>query len=156
MSLEEQVVAALRENEYLITTAESCTAGMIASRLVNVPGISEFYRQGYITYSNEAKINLLQVEADVLARHGAVSRQVAEQMAQCAAELADTEVAIACTGIAGPDGGSDKKPVGLVYIACYVEGKIKVCKNIFKGNRQEVREQSTQRALELILECLKQ
>ena len=155
MSLEEQVFAALKENEYLITTAESCTAGMIAARLVNVPGISEFYRQGYITYSNEAKIKLLQVEADVLAQYGAVSRQVAEQMAQCAAELADTEVAIACTGIAGPDGGTDKKPVGLVYLACYVEGKIEVRKNIFQGNRQEVREQSTQKALELILECLK-
>ncbi len=156
MSPEEQVVAALKEKAYTITTAESCTAGMIASQLVNVPGISEVYKQGYITYSNEAKIKLLQVDADVLAKYGAVSSQVAEQMARGAAKQAEAEVAIACTGIAGPDGGSDEKPVGLVYIGCYAEGKVSVSKNIFKGTRQEVRKQSTQRALELILECLKQ
>lgn len=156
MSLEEQVVEALRKNEYQITTAESCTAGMIAARLVNVPGISEIFRQGYITYSNEAKVKMLQVEEDVLMKYGAVSSQIAEQMAQCAAELANAEVAISCTGIAGPDGGTDKKPVGLVYMACYVEGKIEVQKNIFQGTRQEIREQSTQKALELVLKSLKQ
>ncbi len=156
MSLEEQVVAGLKEKAYSITTAESCTAGMIASHLVNVPGISEFYRQGYITYSNDSKIKLLEVDAEVLAKYGAVSSQVAEQMARGAARQAEADVAIACTGIAGPDGGSAEKPVGLVYIGCYVKGKIEVRKNIFKGDRQEVRKQSAQRALELILECLKQ
>ncbi len=154
MNLEEKAVAALKEKGYRITTAESCTAGMIASRLVNVSGISDVYKQGYITYSDEAKMNMLHVDADVIARYGVVSQQTAQQMAQKAAAAADTEVAVSSTGIAGPDGGTKEKPVGLVYLACFVKGRTEVWENIFRGDRQAVREQATQKALELILKCI--
>ena len=155
MSLEEQVVQELKKKEFSITTAESCTGGMVASTLINVPGISDLYREGYIVYSNEAKARVLQVEENVLEKYGAVSSQVASQMAEGAAETADVDVAIATTGIAGPDGGTAEEPVGLVYIGCYVDGARYVCENHFEGSRQEIRMQTTKRALEFILECLK-
>ena len=156
MTLEEQVFQELKKNEYFITTAESCTGGMIAATLINVPGMSSYYKEGYITYSNEAKMKLLQVEAEVLDKYGAVSKQVASQMAEGSAEVADSEVSVASTGIAGPDGGTDQKPVGLVYLSCYVEGKITVTENYFTGDRQEIRRQATEKALQLVLDCLKE
>ncbi len=154
MSLEGEVVRALLAKGFNITTAESCTGGMIASTLINVAGISEIYKEGYITYSNEAKQKLLGVDKEALERFGAVSEIVASQMAQGAALAAGAEAALAVTGIAGPDGGTDEKPVGLVYIGCYLNGKITVTRNQFTGTRLMIRQETTKQALELLLKCL--
>lgn len=154
MSLEEEVVKALLAKGFAITTAESCTGGMIASTLINVAGISEIYKEGYITYSNEAKQKLLGVDKEALERFGAVSEIVASQMAQGAALAAGAEAALAVTGIAGPDGGTEEKPVGLVYIGCYLNGKVTVTRNQFTGTRLMIRQETTKQALELLLKCL--
>lgn len=154
MSLEEKVVKALLAKGFAITTAESCTGGMIASTLINVAGISEIYKEGYITYSNEAKQKLLGVDKEALERFGAVSEIVASQMAQGAALAAGAEAALAVTGIAGPDGGTEEKPVGLVYIGCYLNGKVTVTRNQFTGTRLMIRQETTKQALELLLKCL--
>ena len=152
--LEEKVIEKLREYQLKITTAESCTGGLIAATLVNVAGASYVLEEGYITYSNEAKIKLLGVREESLKEYGAVSRQVAEQMAEGAAGLAGADAALAATGIAGPDGGTREKPVGLVYIGCYLQGKTVVSENHFTGSRTEVRKQTVEAALKLLLEQL--
>lgn len=122
-AIEIKIVNKLKEKGWQVTSAESCTGGMIASRLVNVAGVSDIFMEGYITYSNSAKHKLLGVSKEALDTWGAVSRQVAEQMARGAAEQAGAQAAIAVTGIAGPDGGTPKKPVGLVYIGCFAGGR---------------------------------
>lgn len=152
--LEEKIVEKLKEKGWQVTSAESCTGGMIASRLVNVAGVSDIFMEGYITYANSAKHRLLGVSNEALDTWGAVSRQVAEQMARGAAEKAGAQAAIAVTGIAGPDGGTPEKPVGLVYIGCFTGGRTVVTENHFKGNRLEIRQQTAQAALELLLECI--
>lgn len=154
MSLEEEVVQALLAKGYDITTAESCTGGMIAAMLINVAGISEIYKEGYITYANNAKQKLLGVEKAALEQFGAVSETVASQMASGAARAAGAKAAIAVTGIAGPGGGTREKPVGLVYIGCYVNGKTAVQKNLFWGDRYDVRQQAAKQALQFLLTCL--
>lgn len=154
MCLEEEIVALLAKKNLKITTAESCTGGMIASTLINVPGISDFYEEGYITYANKAKSKLLSVDEAVLNEKGAVSREVAEMMATGAAKEAGADMAIAVTGIAGPGGGTAEKPVGLVYIGCYFDGQVVVTKNYFNGSRLEIRKQTTQAALRLLYDCL--
>ncbi len=154
LSLEETIVDKLIERGLHVACAESCTGGMIASTLVNVSGVSEVMNESYITYSNEAKRRLLQVKEDALSRYGAVSRQVAQQMAVGAAGASGADVSIAVTGIAGPSGGTEEKPVGLVYIGCSVCGNVVVTENHFQGNRTQVREQTTQAALKLLLEML--
>ena len=127
---------------------------MIASRLVNVSGVSDVFEEGYITYSNAAKHKLLGVSKQSLGQYGAVSSQVAGEMALGAARQARARAAIAVTGIAGPGGGTPQKPVGLVYIGCYVDGKVFVTENYFQGSRQEIRTATTQAALSLLLEKL--
>lgn len=154
MELEEKAVVCLKKRGYTITTAESCTGGMLASCLINVPGISDIYGEGYITYSNDAKVHLLGVSEGALQQFGAVSTVVAEQMAFGAAKAAHTDAALAVTGIAGPDGGTVEKPVGLVYIGCCIKGKTVVTENHFEGSRLQIRQATTRKALELLLECL--
>jgi len=153
-TLEKAVVDLLAANELTVTCAESCTGGMLSARLINVPGISDFYKAGFVTYSNKSKRKLLGVKKSTLNKHGAVSAQTAEQMAKGAALAAKSDVAVAITGIAGPDGGTKEKPVGLVYIACNVKGKITVEKFRFKGNRAKVRESSVSAALGLMRHCI--
>ena len=126
IALEEQIVEKLKQNQWRITTAESCSGGLVAGTLVNVAGVSDVFAEGYITYSNEAKHRLLGVDERLLETYGAVSTQVAQQMAEGACKAASSETAIAVTGIAGPGGGTEDKPVGLVYIGCHVPGKTKV------------------------------
>jgi len=150
-SLEEQVVEYLARDGLTITTAESCTGGMIASRLVNVAGISAHFKSGFVTYANEAKTKLLGVPQELLAQKGAVSPEVAEAMARGAAKAACADVAIASTGIAGPDGGTPEKPVGLVYLGCYYKGEVQVRREQFSGERQQVRAVATECALRLVL-----
>ena len=129
-TLEETVVELLAEKGFHITTAESCTGGMIAGTLVNVAGASEVLNEGYVTYSNEAKERLVRVSHQTLEQFGAVSEQTAREMAEGAARAAKAEAALSATGIAGPGGGTAEKPVGLVYIGCYLNGKttVKECR----------------------------
>ena len=148
-------VARLLEQKKLhVTTAESCTGGLIAGTLVNVPGISEWFGEGYVTYSNEAKEKLLGVSHETLVNYGAVSEQTAKEMAEGAAKAAGAQVAIAATGIAGPDGGTAEKPVGLVYLGCFCKGMVRVEKHMFDGDRVQVRTQSVRAALKLLKSML--
>ena len=148
-TLEMAVVRLLKEKGLSVTTAESCTGGLIAGRLVNVPGASGVFREGFITYSNEAKTKHLGVKESTLKEYGAVSEQTAREMAAGGAAAGASEACIAVTGIAGPD-ADGKKPVGLVYIACCIRDKIKVEEYHFKGNRDKIREQSVVNALDLL------
>ena len=133
----------LAEHKMTVTTAESCTGGLIAATLVNVPGASDVLNEGYITYSNEAKIRLVNVSPETLERYGAVSSQTAKG-----------EAALSATGIAGPGGGTEEKPVGLVYIGCSVNGKTTAKRCVFDGNRMENRQHTVETALEMLVEAL--
>lgn len=150
MSLEEKIVKELQKRDYTITTAESCTGGLLAGRILNVEGASQVYNEGHITYSNEAKERLLGVSHITLDKYGAVSKQTAGEMAQGAAKAARAEVGLSTTGIAGPGGGTPEKPVGLVYVGCYINGEIFVQECLFSGDREENRNAAVEAALDLL------
>jgi len=150
--IEEQVFELLKKHRITLATAESATGGMIASMLVNVPGISEFFQEGYVTYSNDAKVKMIGVDRILIDTYGVVSKEVAENMAISAARTAGTDAALSVTGVAGPDGGTDDCPVGTVYIGCFFKGKTVVEHHIFAGNRLEVRQTAAERALTLLIE----
>lgn len=152
MTLEEEVVDLLIRNHYTVTTAESCTAGLLAGRIMNVTGASEVYNEGYITYANSAKEKLLGVKHETLETHGAVSPETAYEMAAGAAQAAQAEASLAVTGIAGPGGGTKEKPVGLVYIGCCVDGHVRVQEYHFTGSRSENRASAVEEALLLLKE----
>lgn len=154
VTLEEAIVHLLAEKKLTVTTAESCTGGLLAGRIMNVPGASGVYREGYITYSNEAKEHLLHVKHETLKQYGAVSPQTAYEMAEGAAKAAGADAAVGVTGIAGPGGGTKEKPVGLVYVGCYVKGCVRVEEFHFTGNRDKNREYAVARALTLLREEL--
>ncbi|MCI8726537.1 MAG: competence/damage-inducible protein A [Hungatella sp.] len=149
-TLEMAVVRLLKKHELTVTTAESCTGGLLAGRIVNVPGASQVFREGFITYSNKAKRKVLDVSKSTLKKYGAVSKETAREMAAGGAFAADADICIAITGLAGPDGGTEEKPVGLVYMACYMDGNVTVEKYQFKGKRNKIREQSVVKALDLL------
>lgn len=153
-NIEERIYGLLKKYQTTLSTAESATGGMIASMLVNVAGISEFFQEGYVTYSNAAKVKMIGVDAALIERYGVVSREVAENMAVSAAKTAGTKAALSVTGVAGPDGGTKECPVGTVYIGCFLEGKIITEHHVFAGNRLEVRESAAKRALCLLEEML--
>ena len=150
MTLAEEVVKLLEKDALTVTTAESCTGGLVAARLVDVPGVSEVFKQGFITYSNKAKRKLLNVKKTTLKELGAVSEKTAREMARGAVFASGADAAIATTGIAGPDGGTKEKPVGLVYIAVSVRGQMYVEEHHFEGSRAQVRESTVQAALALL------
>lgn len=154
MTLERSIVEQLRIHELTVTTAESCTGGLLAARIVNVPGASEVFQYGQVTYANKAKKKYLDVKKKTLEKYGAVSEQTVKEMALGAAALNHSDVAVAISGIAGPDGGTDEKPVGLVYIACSVCGEIIAREYHFKGNREKVRESAVSAALVLMRKCI--
>ncbi len=153
-SLEDVVVSVLKKKNCTISLAESCTGGLLAGRLVNVPGASKVLKLSFVTYSNEAKNRLLGVKKSTLKEFGAVSRETAREMAKGVCKVTKADIGVAITGIAGPDGGSKKKPVGLVYIACNYKKKVTVCEYHFSGNRAKVREQSVISAMDLARRCL--
>lgn len=153
-TLEMALTKLLIKKKYTMTTAESCTGGMIAARMVNAPGVSAVLKSGFITYANEAKEELLGVSHDTLEKFGAVSRETAEEMAEGAVKAAHTDAAVAVTGIAGPDGGTKEKPVGLVYIGVNVRGSVEVREYHFSGSRQKIRESVTAAALTFLREKL--
>ena len=152
--IEEEVVKLLMEKGYTITCAESCTGGLLCASLVNVSGASEVLNRSVVTYANEAKMELLGVKEETLKEFGAVSEQTAYEMAVGAADFAKADVALSVTGIAGPGGGTPEKPVGLVYMGCFVKGKVTVKRCVFSGDRLQVRTSSVKNALELAKECI--
>ncbi|NLK74889.1 MAG: competence/damage-inducible protein A [Clostridiales bacterium] len=149
-SLETVVISLLSRHGLTVTTAESCTGGLISSQLVNVPGASDVLNEAIITYSNGAKMKYLGVKEETLTEYGAVSEQTAGEMAIGAANLTKSDTAIAATGIAGPGGGTKEKPVGLVYIASYIKGKVKVKELRLKGDRTKIRRLTATYALDLL------
>lgn len=150
--VEYRVYELLKKYNITLTTAESATGGMIASTLINVPGISEFFQEGYVTYSNNAKVKMIGVDRNLLYTYGVVSREVAENMAISVAKTAGCDAALSVTGVAGPDGGTDECPVGTVYIGCFLKGQTVVEHHVFSGDRLEVRKAATNRALTLLVE----
>ncbi len=153
-SLEETVVELLAKNRLSVTTAESCTGGLIAGTIVNVAGASDVLNEGYVTYSNEAKERLVGVRHETLERFGAVSEETAREMAEGAARRAGADAALSATGIAGPGGGTEEKPVGLVYIGCCLKEKTTVKKCHFAGNRSENRLDTVRAALTMLKEAI--
>ncbi|MBO5424643.1 MAG: CinA family protein [Lachnospiraceae bacterium] len=146
--ISQKLVDKLIENKLTISTAESCTGGMISSAIVNVPGASSVLNEAIVTYSNAAKMKYLGVKEDTLNKYGAVSEEVAWQMVEGIAKEANADCAIAVTGIAGPDGGTKDKPVGTVYAGLYYKGDIKVTRYNFKGDRYLIRLYTTINVLE--------
>lgn len=154
VTLEAAVLQLLDENKLTLATAESLTGGMLISRLINVPGASEVIKTGFITYSNKSKRKYLGVKRSTLEKHGAVSEQCAKEMVKGCAAATKADAAISLTGIAGPDGGSEEKPVGLTYIGVSVLGSIKVKKFVFSGEREKIRESATATALTMLRHSL--
>lgn len=148
--LEKKIVELLKKLNMNMSTAESCTGGMLASKLIDVPGVSDVFYEGVVSYSNEAKINRLGVRKEILDKYGAVSEEVAKEMVMGLT----TDVALSTTGIAGPDGGSEEKPVGLVYIGIRIKDKIYVEKRVFRGDRNKVRERTVSHTLFTLIKIL--
>jgi len=141
---------------WTLTVAESCTGGLLGDVITNLPGSSEYFQGGVIAYSNQVKINLLKVSAELLKKNGAVSPEVALSMARGVRKLLGSSVGVAITGIAGPDGGSEEKPVGLIYISVLTP-ELEVVKRFhFAGNRREIKTQSAETAIKLLISLLKE
>lgn len=153
-TLEEAVVDLLKDQKLKLSLVESCTGGALAARIVNVPGASEVFGTGFVTYSNKAKRKLVMVKKMTLKTVGAVSEKCAREMAKggCAASGAD--VCLSVTGIAGPDGGTKEKPVGTVFMGCCYQGRVRVREFHFSGNRAKIREQSVVYALAFLRDCI--
>jgi nicotinamide-nucleotide amidase len=149
-TLEGMIGALLTEKKLTISVAESLTGGLLADRITNVPGSSAYFERGVVTYSNRSKTELLGVPEEVLKEHGAVSKEVAVLMAEGVRRASGTDIGVSTTGIAGPAGGTDKKPVGTIFIAV-TDGKRTICRDfVFKWERRRIKEITTQWALELI------
>ncbi|MDO8536489.1 MAG: nicotinamide-nucleotide amidohydrolase family protein [Candidatus Omnitrophota bacterium] len=149
MNIEKNVGKVLKKFKMTMAVAESCTGGLISSRLTDISGSSDYFLMGMVAYSNKIKENILGVSADLLKKYGAVSEQVALEMAKGVRSVANTDIGIGVTGIAGPTGGTRSKPVGLVYIAL-VTGKKNIVKEFrFKGSRKAIKLQASEAALKL-------
>ena len=147
--LAEQLGRLLKANGKTIATAESCTGGWIAQVITEVPGSSTWFDRGFVTYSNAAKVQMLDVSPQTLEDYGAVSTETAAEMAAGVLAHSDADVAVAVTGIAGPDGGTPEKPVGTVFIAwAHKNGVSKVVRKQWTGNRRQIREQTVKSAIE--------
>ncbi|MBU5226658.1 competence/damage-inducible protein A [Clostridium senegalense] len=149
-TLEDVLGKFLVENNLTVSTAESCTGGLLGAKLINYPGISAVFLEGAITYSNDAKMRTLGVKEETLKEFGAVSSETAKEMAEGIAKRCGARIGISTTGIAGPGGGTDEKPVGLVYIGVYIDGKVSTKKLNLLGNRQQIRNRATQCALDFL------
>jgi nicotinamide-nucleotide amidase len=149
-TMEEVVGLRLAVCGFTLAVAESCTGGLVAQRLTEIPGSSVYFMEGVVAYSNEAKVRTLGVDSDLITRHGAVSAEVAEAMAEGVRRRADTDFGLSVTGIAGPGGGSEEKPVGLVYIALSDDAHTEHRKLMLPGDRHLIRWRSSQAALDLL------
>lgn len=155
MALEEQLVERLIELNYKISFAESCTGGLCCGTLVNVTNASKVLDMSFVTYANEAKIQLLGIKADTILANGVVSEEVACEMAQGVARTADCQVGVGITGVAGPGGGTEKKPVGMVCFGFFVNGKTYTyTKQFGEIGRNQVRKSSVEFVFETLLELL--
>jgi len=154
MRIEEKIIQALIDQKKTLSTAESCTGGLLTHRLTDIPNCSKVLKAGLVLYSNEAKETLLKVPSAVLKKHGAVSDEVAILMAKKVRLKFKTDFGIGITGIAGPQGGSRSKPVGLVFIAVHTVNEALCLKCQFTGTRQQIKKQATHQALALLREFL--
>lgn len=148
--MEEVVGALLKQRRLKLSVAESCTGGLIGARITNIAGSSEYFERAAVTYSNPAKTEMLGVPGALLERHGAVSSEVAAAMARGIREAAKTDLGLSVTGIAGPDGGTEQKPVGLVFTALASAQGVKTDEHRFLGNREQVRMKASQMALDMV------
>ncbi|MDD7218981.1 MAG: competence/damage-inducible protein A [Clostridia bacterium] len=153
-SLEEAVVDMLKDQKLSLSLAESCTGGAIAARIVNVPGASQVFARGYVTYTNRAKRKCLGVKKTTLKMEGAVSSKCAKEMAKGGCLISGTDICLSVTGLAGPGGGTDKTPVGTVFMGCYYNNKTVVREFHFSGNRNKIREQAVAHALAFLRDCM--
>ena len=150
MESEFSVGSILIKKRKTLAVAESCTGGLVSSRLTDVSGSSKYFILGVTAYSNAVKVNMLGVHEELLKKRGAVSREVALEMARGVKLLADVDIGMGITGIAGPTGGTRSKPAGLVYVALVTDKKRIVKRFIFKGSRREIKFQASQAALDMI------
>jgi nicotinamide-nucleotide amidase len=156
MKPEVEIKRLLTRNGLTLAIAESCTGGLIAHRVTNVPGSSDYFERGFIVYSNRSKTDVLGVDSRVIEKHGAVSRHVARAMAAGAKQVSGASLGLGVTGIAGPVSDESKKPVGLVYVAvCAPDGSVNIEKHTFRGTRLQVKRQSADAALALLVKTLK-
>lgn len=153
-ALLKSVVRLFKEKKITISTAESCTGGLLAKMLTDIPGSSEYFIYGVVTYSNDAKKKLLNVKEATLRKYGAVSEETAIEMVKGLRRLIKTDICVSITGIAGPDGGSKNKPVGTVVFGLLLNNKLFVYKKLFRGDRETIREKSANFILSEILKKL--
>lgn len=144
----------LRKQRLKIAFAESCTGGLLSSIITEIPGSSDYFERGYITYSNKSKIEMLGVNKETIEKYGAVSFECAKEMVERLNKITDCQICVSITGIAGPSGGSFEKPVGLVYTGFYINNNVVVEKNIFQGTRQEIRLTTVNFVIDYLLEKL--
>lgn len=153
--LVKQLGATLKSQQLLLATAESCTGGGLSYWITSIPGSSDHFECGFVTYSNAAKVNMLGVNPNTLEKYGAVSKETACEMALGALKNSKADISIATTGIAGPDGGSQEKPVGTVWTAwAKQDGFLEVEKNIFGGNRRDIQERTIENAINRMIALL--
>lgn len=145
----------LKEYNFKISVAESCTGGLLASSITDIAGSSDYFTLGVVTYSTEEKIRLLGVEKDIIDSYGAVSENVVYEMVMGVANLANTDIALATTGYAGPAGGTEQDPVGTVYMGIYYRGKTVIYKQTFTGTRTDIKTKTVYYILDKLLELLK-
>ncbi|AQM61067.1 competence/damage-inducible protein A [Clostridium baratii] len=154
VSIQETVGEMLVNKNMTIGVSESCTGGLVSAKLIEYPGISSVFLEGAVTYSNEAKMRTLNVKKDTLEKFGAVSEETAREMAEGIAKRCGSRMGVSTTGIAGPGGGTEEKPVGLVYIGVYIDGETKVERHVFSGNRTAVRNKASMTALNMVRKSL--
>lgn len=151
----EELARLLVQYNLKISTAESCTGGLVAGEITKISGISQYFEMGVVTYSNEAKQKLLGVSSETLSNYGAVSEQCAGEMCRGIQQKSEADIGISVTGIAGPTGGTADKPVGLVYIGAAYHGETIVQRHLFKGDRDSVRTQTVAAAIALAKDVIK-
>tara|TARA_B100000579_G_C22511401_1_gene701661 strand:+ start:168 stop:632 length:465 start_codon:yes stop_codon:yes gene_type:complete len=145
-----KIINKLIDKNISISVAESCTGGLLSSTITSVPGVSKIFNMGLIVYSNNAKISLLKINKGKLKKFGSVSKEIAQMMSKNLNKISKSELCISTTGIAGPEGGSKEKPVGLVFIGILYKRKYFIIKNIFNGNRKEIQKKTVNHVLEKI------
>lgn len=151
---EERLIKALEAKKLNLSLAESCTGGLLANRLTNIPGSSKVFLLGIIAYANSAKCRLLKISEKIIQSYGAVSRPTARLMAESARRLGGSDLGIGITGIAGPGGATKNKPVGTVFIAVSSPGETIVKKFFFKGSRLQIKKQTTDKTIALLLNAI--
>ena len=155
LKLADKIGQLLKQKNLFLATAESCTGGQVAEVITSIPGSSAWFDRGFVTYSNQAKQEMLGIDQNIITKYGAVSDETVCAMAEGALQYSQAKVAVAITGITGPDGGTPDKPVGTVWIAWAISGKLLQTELFhFAGDRLEIRRQATQAALKKVLYCL--